>query len=143
LTRENEMSKIENPVRIGVIGTGQIGQRHLAAYASIPGARVIACADVSEAAARGAAETYGIPHVYTSARELLKRDDIDAVDVCLHNNYHMPAALLAFEAGKHVYCEKPLAGSYRDAVVMLESAKKYGRKLYERNPSGQGAHRAR
>jgi predicted dehydrogenase len=124
------MSKIEKPVRIGIIGTGQIGQRHLAAYANIPEARVVACADLNEAAARAAATTYGIPHVYTSAREMLRREELDAIDVCLHANYHASATALAFEAGCHVYCEKPMAGSYRDALAMMESADKHGRKLH-------------
>ena len=58
------------------------------------------------------AELYKIPNVYTDFRELLKRDDIEAVDVCLHNNLHMPVTVAALEAGKHVYCEKPMAGAY-------------------------------
>jgi len=52
------------------------------------------------------------------------------VDVCLHNNFHMPVTVEALRAGKHVYCEKPMAGSYRDAAKMLETAKKLKRKLH-------------
>jgi len=59
----------------------------------------------------------------------LKRDDLEAVDVCLHNNLHMPVTVAAFEAGKHVYCEKPMAGSYHDARIMLEKAREFNRKL--------------
>jgi predicted dehydrogenase len=60
---------------------------------------------------------------------MLERDDLDAVDVCLHNNFHRPVTEAALRAGKHVYCEKPMAGSYRDAAAMLETAKQLGRKL--------------
>jgi len=60
---------------------------------------------------------------------LLARDDIDAIDVCLHNNFHRPATEAALRAGKHVYCEKPMAGSYRDAAAMIETARAVGKKL--------------
>jgi predicted dehydrogenase len=59
----------------------------------------------------------------------LARDDIVAVDVCLHNNLHMPVTVAALEAGKNVFCEKPMAGSYRDAETMYERAQALGRKL--------------
>jgi predicted dehydrogenase len=124
------MKSTDGIVRIGMIGTGQIAQGHLNAYGKIPQAKVVACADIQEAAAKKTAETFGIPHVYTDFRELLRRDDIDAVDVCLHNNLHMPASVAAFAAGKHVYCEKPMAGSYRDAAAMLEASKQHNKKLH-------------
>lgn len=118
------------PVRIGIIGCGQIAQSHLSNYAKIPEAQVVACADIDPAAASKTAATFGIPDIYSTAQEMLKRDDLDAVDVCLHNNLHMPATVAALEAGKHVYCEKPMAGSYRDAVTMLEKSRALGKKLH-------------
>lgn len=117
------------PVRIGVIGVGQIGKHHLENYSKIPDAEIVAVADVNETEARRVAEQYGIPHVYTDFRDLLKRDDIQAVDVALHNNLHMPVTVAGLEAGKHVYCEKPMAGSYRDAETMLSRSREVGRKL--------------
>jgi predicted dehydrogenase len=68
--------------------------------------------------------------VYTDFKELLKRDDIEAIDVCLHNNLHAPVTVAALQAGKDVYCEKPIAGTYRDGTVMLESARESGKKLH-------------
>ncbi|MBZ0282290.1 MAG: Gfo/Idh/MocA family oxidoreductase [Anaerolineae bacterium] len=117
------------PVRIGVIGVGQIGKHHLENYSKIPDAEIVAVADVNETEARRVAEQYGIPHVCTDFRDLLKRDDIQAVDVALHNNLHMPVTVAGLEVGKHVYCEKPMAGSYRDAETMLNRAREAGRKL--------------
>jgi predicted dehydrogenase len=119
-----------DPVRIGVIGTGQIGKHHLNTYDKIPGAQVVAVADLIEAEAQRVAEEHKIPQVYTNFRDLLKRDDIVAVDVALHNNLHAPVTVAAFEAGKHVYCEKPLAGSYRDAEWMFNTAQQTGRMLH-------------
>jgi predicted dehydrogenase len=117
-------------IRIGVIGCGQIAQTHFKNYSEIPDAELVACADIDEQAARRSADKWNIPHVYTDMAALLARDDIDAVDVCLHNNLHRPATLAAFEAGKHVYCEKPIAGSYKDGHAMLEGAAKAGKKLH-------------
>lgn len=116
-------------IRIGMIGVGQIGKHHLDNYQKIAGAEIVALADIDEAEGRRVAEKYAIPNVYTDFRQLLARDDIEAVDVCLHNNFHRPATEAALQAGKDVYCEKPMAGAYRDAEAMLQTAQALGRKL--------------
>jgi predicted dehydrogenase len=120
----------QEQIRVGIIGTGRVGQSRMKTYAGIEAARVVACADVNEAEARRVADAHGVAHVYASFRDLVARDDIDAVDVCLHNNFHMPVTLAALAAGKHVHCEKPMAGSYRDAEAMLVAARKHGRLLH-------------
>ncbi|MBI1282555.1 MAG: gfo/Idh/MocA family oxidoreductase [Anaerolineaceae bacterium] len=117
------------PVRIGIIGVGQIGKHHLERYSKIPNAHIVAISDINEAEARRVAALYNIPDVYTDFRELLKREDIEAVDVCLHNNLHMPMTVAALQAGKHVYCEKPMAGAYVDAEKMLTTAREVNKKL--------------
>jgi predicted dehydrogenase len=124
------MATTPEPIRIGLIGCGQIAQHHLSTYAQIPEAKVIACADIDPTAADTSAEKFQIPNVYYKAQEMLKRDDLDAVDVCVHNNLHMPATVAVLESGRHAYCEKPMAGSYRDAATMLETARRLGRKLH-------------
>jgi predicted dehydrogenase len=117
------------PIRVGIIGCGQIAQSHLSTYQNIPEAQVVAVADIIEDKARASADKFGVPNVYNSMHPLLAREDIDAVDICLHNNLHRSATEAALKAGKHVYCEKPMAGSYRDAAAMLEAARKQGKKL--------------
>ena len=116
-------------VHIGCIGVGQIGKRHLERYDQIAGAEVVAVADINAEEAQRVAGMHDVPHVYTDFRELLARDDIEAVDVCLHNNLHMPVTVAALGAGKHVYCEKPMAGAYCDAEVMYNTAQRLGLKL--------------
>ena len=116
-------------VRIGVIGVGQIGKRHVQQHADIRGAEVVAVADIDEPEAQRVAERFNISQVYTDFREVLRRDEIDAVDVCLHNNLHAPVTIAALRAGKHVYCEKPMAGSYADARAMYDTARACDRKL--------------
>ncbi len=122
-------SSEHRPIRIGLIGAGQRGQQHLENYQRIPGAEIVAIADINEALAQRVAAQFKIPDVYTDYHDLLQRDDLEAVDICLHNNLHRPAAVAAMEAGKHVYCEKPMAGSYADAKIMYDTAQTLGRKL--------------
>jgi len=119
----------ENKVRVGIIGVGQIGKHHIENYKRIPNVEIVAIADINEAEAKRVSEVYEIPQYYTDFRELLKRDDIIAVDVCLHNNLHMPVTVEALRAGKNVYCEKPMAGSYRDAEYMWQVARETGKML--------------
>jgi len=116
-------------VKIGIIGVGQIGKQHVNTYKNLPNAEIVAVADVNEEEAKRVAETVGAKHVFKNFRDLLKMSEIKAVDVCLHNNFHAPVSIAAMEAGKNVYCEKPLAGSYADALAMIEARKRTGRKL--------------
>jgi predicted dehydrogenase len=117
------------PVKLGIIGVGQIGKLHLRNYAKIDGAEMVAAADINEAELKRVAGEFGIPNTYTNFRELLKRDDIEAVDVCLHNNFHAPVSIAVLKSGRHVYCEKPMAGSYVDAKAMSDAAKECKKNL--------------
>ena len=116
--------------QIGIIGCGQIAQQHVQSYAQIPDVQIVACADIDQEAAHRLAAKCGAGLATTNLREVLDRSEIDAVDVCLHNNLHMPVTVMALEAGKHVYCEKPMAGSYVDAARMLETARRCNRMLH-------------
>lgn len=131
MLRRGSIHSMSNPpVRIGIIGCGQIAQQHMSTYAKIPDAKMVGFADISEEAAKKSADEYGAEFFTTDFRVLLAREDIDAIDVCLHNNFHMPATVAALEAGKHVYCEKPMAGSFVDAKTMLDKAAEVGKNLH-------------
>jgi len=121
---------LNEQVRIGLIGAGQIGTQHLTNYRDIPSARVVAVTDLLADRIDKARRNFDIPDGHTDFRELLQRDDIDAVDVCVHNNKHAPITIAALRAGKHVYCEKPMAGAYRDAEEMLRTARECDRNLH-------------
>lgn len=116
-------------IRVGIIGVGQIGRKHLDTYNTIPGVEVVSIAGRDPGKTEQVARDYQITHWTTDFRQLLDCDEIDAVDVCLHNNLHLPATLAALKAGKHVFCEKPMAGSYRDAEAMWQAAQRYERFL--------------
>jgi predicted dehydrogenase len=117
-------------VRIGIIGVGQIAKNHLRQYAEIEGVEIVAACDIDGEELKRVAEVHEIPNLYEDYHKLLERDDLDAVDVCLHNTLHAPATIAGLEAGKHVYCEKPIAATYSDGLAMLEAAKATGKMLH-------------
>jgi predicted dehydrogenase len=124
---------VSDITNVGVIGVGQIGKRHVAEYAEMPNVRIVAIADLNEAEAKRVAAANNIPNVYSNFRDLLANPEIESVDVCLHNNYHAPASIAALEAGKHVFCEKPMAGTYADALAMHEARTRTGKRLAIQN----------
>jgi predicted dehydrogenase len=123
--------------RVGIIGAGIIGKHHVNTYKKIAKewsadtgkVEIVAIADINEAEACRVALANDIPFVYTNYRELIAREDIDAVDICLHNNLHMPVTVAALRAGKDVYCEKPMAGTYCDALTMVQTAQQTKKRL--------------
>lgn len=121
---------MKDKARIGVIGVGQIGKGHLKTYAEFSEAEVVAVVDIREDEAQRVAQTFDVPDVYTDYQEMLQREDIDAVDVCLHNRLHRPVTVDALNAGKHVYCEKPMSWTYRDAQAMYDAAQATGKMLH-------------
>ncbi len=121
---------MSDKIRIALIGTGQIGTRHLERYAQVPDAEVVAICDLRREHAQSLASRFNVPDVYADYHEMLARDDIQAVDVCLHNRLHRPVAIDVLEAGKHCYCEKPMSWTYADAKAMYEAAQRTGRKLH-------------
>ncbi len=111
-------------VRIALIGCGSVGRRIHAA-----GLRL--CPDVELALAcsrsRESAEAIGAPETTQDYRQVMARNDIDAVVIATPNNLHREIALAAFEAGKHVLCEKPLALNSAEAREMRDAAQASGK----------------
>jgi predicted dehydrogenase len=117
-------------VRIGIIGVGQIGKGHLRTYRDIPDAEIVAACDLNEIELARVAAEFDIPDTYTDYHDLLAHDDIQSVDVCLHNQLHRPVTIDALEAGKNVYCEKPISWTYHDGRAMVQAAQDTGRLLH-------------
>jgi predicted dehydrogenase len=119
-------------IKIGIIGCGVIARAaHGPDYQKLGGrVEITAACDIVKDKLDSYCEQFGVRKRYSTIAELLDDDEIQAVDVCLHNNMHAPAAIEAMRRGKDVYCEKPMAGAYADALAMLEAAKKYGRRLH-------------
>jgi predicted dehydrogenase len=119
-------------IKVGIIGCGVIARgTHGPDYKKLGGkVEIVAACDIVKDKLDSYTGQFDIKKRYSTIAELLDDDEIQAVDICLHNNMHAPAAIEAMRRGKDVYCEKPMAGSYADALAMLEAAKKYGRKLH-------------
>ena len=93
--------------------------------------KVVAAAEIDKEKLEAFGKKYGIPeeNLYQDFREMLKRDDIDEVEVCVHNNLHTSVATAVMAAGFDCYSEKPMAASYADAKILYDAQKKYGKKL--------------
>ena len=120
-------------LNIGLIGTGFMGKAH--AFGFTNAARVFdlpyefhlhTVADVTEAAASRAARQLGFAHATTDWRALVTDPAIDIVSITAPNALHKEMALAAIAAGKHVYCEKPLAPLSSDALEMARAAEAKG-----------------
>ena len=117
-----------NIVKIGLIGCGRIVQiAHLQALSAVQDARVVALAEPDEGRLREASGRVPGAAQFTDYRQLLAQADIDAVVVTLPPELHAEAAVAAFEAGRHVYLEKPIATSLRDAQRVVTAWKRSGR----------------
>ncbi|HID05922.1 MAG TPA: Gfo/Idh/MocA family oxidoreductase [Armatimonadetes bacterium] len=121
---------VNGKVRVGMIGTGQIAQMaHLPNFKGHPNVELVAVCDVVRERAERTAIAYDVPHVYTDYRQLLKRDDIDAVCICLPTFLHAKVVISALNSNKHVLCEKPPARTAREAQRMAEASERNERVL--------------
>ncbi|NPV68356.1 MAG: Gfo/Idh/MocA family oxidoreductase [Anaerolineae bacterium] len=116
-------------VRVGVIGSGFIGHIHVDGLKRVPEAEIVAVASRTPGKARRFADERGIPYAYEDYRQLLARDDIQAVTVGVPNYLHEEVVIAAAEAGKHIMCEKPFTTTMRAARNMLAAVRNAGVKL--------------
>ena len=112
--------------RIGVIGSGNQGNVHYRALSQLPGAEIAYVCDVDEERLAKGKETTGAQGV-TDIRRVLDDPNIDGVTLALPDHWHVPAALLALEAGKHVYVEKPVSHNFREGQLLIDAAQKSGK----------------
>ncbi len=109
-------------IRVGLIGVGGIAQAaHIPSLKAL-GVPIVAVADAVEGRAKQTAADHGIPYAYGDYRQLLRRDDVDAVVVSTPTATHYPIVTASLKAGKHVLCEKPPAMNDREAEKMAELA---------------------
>jgi UDP-N-acetyl-2-amino-2-deoxyglucuronate dehydrogenase len=116
------------PLRFGLIGCGRVAPRHAESLAELPGAALVAVADVRESRAQRFAKQYGADP-YTDYRLLLARPDIDVISICTPSGLHAAMVIEAMQTGKHVIVEKPMALSLTDADAMIRVAHETGCKL--------------
>ncbi len=129
-------------VRVGIIGLGGMGNMHFGCYASVPGAQVVAIADVQEERLKpgksslkinigeGGATIDPAKHrLYPNPDDLIADAGVDLVDICLPTFLHAQYCKKALDAGKHVLCEKPMALTYAECQDVLRTAEKAKGKL--------------
>jgi len=127
-------------ITLGFIGVGMMGQGHVRCCLHYPDAQIAAVCDVDRwrrEHAKAAVEaayarqrpggTYRGCGAYSDLRDLLARDDIDAVLIATGDRWHALATVLAAKAGKDVYCEKPISLTIRGARAMVRTVRRYGR----------------
>lgn len=129
-------------VRIGLVGIGFMGWIHYLAYQKSKGVKLAALStrDPKKLAGdwRGIQGNFGPPGCevdlkgvacYADVEQLLADPQVDVVDICLPPHLHVDVALKALQAGKHVFCEKPLALTAADCRKITDAGEKYGRQV--------------
>jgi len=117
-------------LNIGIIGAGRIGRVHAESLAfRLPEARVMAITDVSREAAEQVAARCGIPRIAASSSEILSDPAINAVLICSSTDTHAELIMQAAKAGKHIFCEKPIAFSLSQIDAALKAVESAGVKL--------------
>jgi predicted dehydrogenase len=130
LAGASEQISMPQSIGIGVVGTGTMGAAHAMAFKSAPtifetalGAHLEMVADINLPAAQRAAQRFGFKRAVGSWQELVADPAVDVVSVTTPNALHHDIAIAAMSAGKHVYCEKPLAADLAAAEDMAAAAR--------------------
>jgi len=115
--------------RVAIVGAGVWAQNHLTGWRGQPDAKVTWVVRSTDEGARATAERWNVENHAADWRAVASRDDVDVVDVLLPHDLHAEAVCFALERGKHVVVEKPLAPTLRDAQLIVETARRTGRRV--------------
>ena len=119
----------QEKVRLGLIGCGGFAGTHLAQLELVKNVEVVALADPNPDHLQEKSEEFGIKDTYLDYRDLLAREDIDAVSLPIPDQLHCQVTVDALRAGKHVLCEKPMALDLSECKKMVQVAKETGKQL--------------
>lgn len=116
-------------INIGVAGLGRIGKVHAEIFKTkVPKARLVAVLDIDASIARGVGERLKVKW-YTDYEKMLQEDSVDAVIICTPTYLHYEMIIMAAEYGKHVFCEKPMCLTVKEANEILSKISKNNIKL--------------
>lgn len=122
-------SKMEK-AKVGMIGLGWIAQVfHMPIISKFNDAEITCVCDRDKTRARAIAEKYGINRFYTDYKEMLAKEELDAVDICTSTDMHKEVSIACLEAKRDVFVEKPIARKLDEAIAIAESVKKNRRQL--------------
>lgn len=121
-------------IGVGVIGMGWMGEVHSRSYRTIPdrfhGAgiqpRLVVCADPVEQRAKAAEERFGFARSTTDWRAVLADPDVEVVNIAAPNSLHLEVVRAAAEAGRHIFCEKPVGRDPEETVAAVDAARRAG-----------------
>ena len=119
---------MKNVLKIAVIGVGYIGQLHASCIAQAENMELVAVVEPNEELGKQVAEQYGVQYIKTVA-ELKDHPEIEAVNICVPEEYHLVTAVACAEMGKHIAIEKPLAKTVEECIAIDEACKKNNVKL--------------
>lgn len=116
------------PLKVGLVGCGDIAATHASEYyrADAGDVDLVACVDSIAENRKRFAQRFDVPDQYPDIADVLKRPDIDVLDICTPPGSHPSLIAAAAGAGKHVICEKPLGLSYGDAARAIDAAERAG-----------------
>lgn len=117
------MATAQAPVRVLILGTGNMARTHAAAYKNIPGVSLVAGVDQRPAVLDSFCSEFDIPHAFANLDEAIAWGEFDAVSNVTPDAAHHATTLALLNAGKHVLCEKPLATNAGDAAEMTDLAR--------------------
>lgn len=121
----------DRPIGWGILATGKIAHAFAADLALVPDARLAAVGSRSAQSAQRFADQYGAARAHGSYADLVRDPEVDVIYIATPHALHLEHARLAFEAGKHVLCEKPLTLSVAQAEEMIALAQQHDRFLME------------
>ena len=113
-------------LKVAMIGAGHVSRAHRLGWLKLSNAKVIGVSSRDPERARAAAADVGAQRWTTDYNELLRWDDVDAVDICTTEYSHAPIAIDAAEYGKHILVEKPMTSTVEDADRLLEATSRNG-----------------
>lgn len=119
------------PVNMGVIGLGAWGREILTQLSRLPNAPIVAVADPYATSLRRSAELAPKAQKYEDYKPLLEDKNVQAVIVAIPTHEHKEVVLAALQAGKHVYCEAPLAHSVEDAAAIAKAARAAKKQVFQ------------
>ena len=126
------MADSDAKLKVGLVGCGGISRVHFMGWERLyPECEIVAICDILDEALERRGTEFEIPREqwYLDHKDMLRKADIDAVDVCVPNGAHAEISINALNAGKHVICEKPLAPSPDEIIRMIRARDDAGKIL--------------
>jgi len=126
--------------KVGVIGTGKkqrpsntgfaMAYQHAAAYAELDNCEIVACADIVPENAEAFAEVNDVPRIYLSHHEMLEKENLDIISICVWPHLHAPMVIdCALANVRGIHCEKPMAYTWGDSRLMTQECERRGVQL--------------